>query len=131
MIDPYFFCELCASKHSLVEVVNCKHGIDQLAWDSYNEFKKCPACSGSHFYREKDFNRLLGCGIIIFGILLVPFTYGISLAIVALVDWFLYSRIQDTIVCYNWQGEFFGINSIPENITSFDHHIAELYEEPS
>ena len=29
------------------------------------------------------------------------------------------------------KGEFFGLNLIPENITSFDHHIAELYEEPS
>ena len=112
-------------------MVNCKHGKDQLAWDNYNEFKECPACSGSHFYRQKDFNRLFGCGIIIFCILLVPHTYGISLAIVALVDWFLYSRVPDTIVCYKCKGEFFGIISIPKNIISFDHHIAELYEEPS
>ena len=131
MIYPYFFCELCDVKHALVEVVDCKHGKDQLSWDNYNEFNKCPACSGSHFYRQKDFNRLLGCGIILFGILLVPITYGISLAIVALVDWFLYNRVPDTIVCYKCKGEFFGIHSIPKNITSFDHHIAELYEEPS
>ena len=102
MIDPYFFCELCATKHLLVDMVNCKHGKDQLAWDNYNEFKECPACSGSHFYRQKDFNRLFGCGFIIFGILLVPHTYGISLPIVALVDWFLYSRVPDTIVSVSY-----------------------------
>ena len=69
MIDPYFFCELCETKHSLVDVVDCIHGKDQSSWDKYNEFNKCPACSGSHFYRQKDFNRLLGCGIIFFGVL--------------------------------------------------------------
>ena len=68
---------------------------------------------------------------LVFGILLVPVTYGISLAIVAIVDWFLYNRVPDTIVCYKCKGEFFGILSIPKNITTFDHHIAELYEEPS
>ena len=49
MKEPYFFCELCATKHALVEVVDCQYGKDQLAWDNYNDFKKCPACSGYIF----------------------------------------------------------------------------------
>jgi hypothetical protein len=49
---------------------------------------------------------------------------------VALIDWLLYNQVPDSIVCYKCKGEFFGIKHIPKNISPFDHHIAEIYEEP-
>ena len=131
MINPYFFCELCKDKHELNSKVNCLYNLDQNDWDNFMMFEKCPACESSHFYLQKDFNKILGCGIIIVGIIFVPMTYGLSLAVVAFIDLLLYNQVPDSIVCYKCKGEFFGIKVIPKKILPFDHHIAELYEEPS
>jgi len=131
MINPYFFCELCKDKHELNGKVHCLYNLDQNEWDNFMKFEKCPACESSHFYLQKDFNKVLGCGIIIVGIIFVPMTYGLSLAVVALIDWLLYNQVPDSIVCYKCKSEFFGIKVIPKKILPFDHHIAELYEEPS
>ena len=131
MINQYFFCELCKDKHELNGKVNCLYNLDQNDWDNFMMFEKCPACESSHFYLQKDFNKILGCGIIIVGIIFVPMTYGLSLAVVAFIDLLLYNQVPDSIVCYKCKGEFFGIKVIPKKILPFDHHIAELYEEPS
>ena len=131
MMKPYFFCEYCKGKHELNNNVNCTYSKNQVDWVNYMSFEKCPACESSHFYIQKDFNKILGCGIIILGIIFVPITYGLSLAIVALIDWLIYNQVSDSIVCYKCKGEFFGIDSIPKKILPFDHHIAEMYEEPS
>ena len=128
MINSYFFCELCKEKHELNGNINCNK--DQADWENIMSFEKCPACQSSHFYVQKDFNKILGCGLIILGIVFVPLTYGLSLAIVALIDWLLYNQVPDSIVCYKCKGEFFGIKHIPNDIFPFDHHIAEIYEEP-
>ena len=100
MINPYFFCELCKKKHELNNDVNCAYNKNQHDWENFMLFDKCPACGSSHFYVQKDFNKILGCGLIILGIIFVPITYGLSLAIVALVDWLLYNQVPDSIVCY-------------------------------
>lgn len=92
-------------------------------------FDQCPHCNCTHFYRQKDFNRSIGCLVILAGAVLVPFSYGLSLVVVAMIDWFLYKRVPDEAVCYKCRDVFKNV-SIPENIKPFDHHIAELYEEP-
>ena len=93
-----------------------------------NIFSQCIFCAGTKFYRQKDFNQLIGCLIVLTGAILVPYTYGISLPILILVDWILYSRVSNMIVCYKCKTEFKNTGVIPESITNFDHHTAELYE---
>ena len=122
--------DIYKEKHELNGNINCRYNKDQADWENIMSFEKCPACQSSHFYVQKDFNKILGCGLIILGIVFVPLTYGLSLAIVALIDWLLYSQVPDSIVCYKCKGEFFGIKHIPNDIFPFDHHIAEIYEEP-
>lgn len=95
-----------------------------LPWD----FSQCPYCQSKQFYRRKDFNQVLGCLIVLIGAVLVPFTYGLSLPVLILVDWILYRRVQDVAVCYRCGGEFRGFGPVPETIGKFDHHTAELYE---
>lgn len=92
-------------------------------------FDKCPHCDCEHFYRQKDFNRAIGCLVILSGAVLVPLTYGLSLVVVAIIDWILYNRVPDEAVCYKCREVFKDIE-IPESMKPFDHHIAELYEEP-
>jgi hypothetical protein len=87
----------------------------------------CPECGCKHLYKKKDFNQALGCIIILIGALFVPFTYGLSLVVLFLIDLYLYNKVEDSIECYKCKSEFKNV-SIPDNFTQFDHHTAEIYE---
>ena len=91
------------------------------------DFHSCPICEGTQFYRQKDFNRGLGCVVVLIGILLVPLTHGLSLPVVALIDWLLYRRMPDMTVCYRCGGEFRGM-SVPERLKPYMHHIGLKYD---
>ena len=60
----------------------------------------CPLCGCKHLYRQRDFNRAWGCGLILLGAIFVPWTYGLSLVALSLVDVWLYRRLQPVVVCY-------------------------------
>ena len=60
----------------------------------------CPLCGCEHLYRQRDFNRALGCALVAVGALLVPWTYGLSLVVLGLVDLALYYRLPESVVCY-------------------------------
>lgn len=60
----------------------------------------CPLCSSRHLYRQRDFNRVLGCLIVVVGAALVPWTYGLSLLLCSLLDLWLYYRLPEAAVCY-------------------------------
>lgn len=60
----------------------------------------CPLCGCRHLYRQRDFNRALGCGLVALGAVLVPWTFGLSLIAFGLVDLWLYRRLKDAVVCY-------------------------------
>ena len=69
----------------------------------------------------------MGCLIILVGAVFVPLTYGISLVVLFLLDLLLYGKIKDSIECYKCKTEYKNI-VVPKNMMSFDHHIAEIYE---
>ena len=60
----------------------------------------CPLCGCEHLYRQRDFNRGLGCLLVVIGAILVPWTYGLSLVALSLVDLWLYRRLNNSVVCY-------------------------------
>ncbi len=60
----------------------------------------CPLCGCRHLYRQRDFNRALGCGLVVLGAALVPWTFGLSLVVCGLIDLWLYRRLRDVVVCY-------------------------------
>lgn len=60
----------------------------------------CPLCGCRHLYRQKDVNRLLGCGLVVIGAVLVPWTFGLSLVVFGLIDLWLYRRLKEAVVCY-------------------------------
>lgn len=95
--------------------------------ESVKSLEKCPICDCRRFYRQKDFPRIFGLGIIVVGAVLVPFTYGISLVVLSLIDWSIYKRVPTIAVCYMCRAEFRGI-LIMNNILPFRHHMAEGYE---
>lgn len=91
------------------------------------DFESCPLCECRQFYAQKDFNQALGCLVMLLGIVLVPWTYGLSLPVFALVDWLMYRRIETIAVCYRCGSEFKGL-PVPKHLKNFMHHIGEKYE---
>jgi len=76
--------------------------IDIDCWSSENEtsIDRCVICDCRHLYRQRDFNRALGCSLVAIGAILVPWTYGLSLVLLSLVDLILYYRLPESVVCY-------------------------------
>lgn len=90
-------------------------------------FDRCPICLGNQFYSQKDFSQALGCLIMLIGICLVPFTYGLSLPVFAAFDWLLAKKVATMVVCYRCESEFRGFK-VPEHLKPFMHHIGVRYD---
>ncbi len=120
-------CEICKETKTFNEANFCKDCNNSELFTKDLDFKKCPVCASKHLYRKKDFNQAVGCLIILIGAILVPWTYGISLLVLSLVDYLLYRQIKDSVECYKCKSEFKDI-IVPDYLNVFDHHIAELYE---
>ena len=60
----------------------------------------CPLCGSKHLYRQRDVHRAWGCALVALGAALVPWTYGLSLVVLGLVDLYLHRRLRDAVVCY-------------------------------
>lgn len=67
---------------------------------NYGTIEVCPLCGCRHLYRQRDFNRALGCLLVAVGAALVPWTFGLSLPAFGLVDLWLWRRLRDAVVCY-------------------------------
>lgn len=68
--------------------------------ESSRQLESCLLCGCRHLYRQRDFNRGLGCLLVAIGAALVPWTYGLSLVVLSLVDLVLYYRLPQAVVCY-------------------------------
>ena len=107
----------------------CPH-CEKASWTAparERQFEACMFCGCEHFYRLKDFNKYLGLGVIVVAALLVPRTYGLSMAAAFLIDWALYARTPEMVKCYRCQSEFRGY-PIPDGIRLYDHYTAERVE---
>ena len=51
-------------------------------------------------YIQKDFNRATGVTLVVIGAIFVPWTWGLSLLAVTIVDFALYYYLKDVEVCY-------------------------------
>jgi hypothetical protein len=60
----------------------------------------CPLCDCRHLYRQRDVHRAWGCALVALGAVFVPWTYGLSLVGLGLVDLYLHRRLRDAVVCY-------------------------------
>ena len=89
------------------EVVDCpgcgeSRAVDLAGWpeDAPETVTFCPVCACKHLYRQRDVNRGFGCLLVAIGAVLVPWTYGLSLVLLAGVDFWLYFKLGQSVVCY-------------------------------
>lgn len=119
------FCPHCKELQTIVGTEDLKekrctkcnehvlsHGTD--AFHANETLNQCPACGCTHLYRQRDFNRRLGMAILMVGIVLSFFTYGISLLFVTGLDLFLYFKVKEVAVCYGCSAVYRGYLGIPK-----------------
>lgn len=93
----------------------------------------CPVCSCPDIYRQRDFNRALGIGIIVAGILiglasrsfLVLF---LMLNLVAAIDFAIYRLVREIVICYHCQA-IFGNYPGTKEVPAFDLDTSDKYIE--
>ena len=80
---------------------------------------RCAACDHDQLYFQKDFNRRTGIALVVLGSIFVPWTYGLSLLGVTILDYAVWRLVKDVIVCYQCQAVHRGY-PIPPAIKPFD-----------
>ena len=81
--------------------------------------ERCAACGHDQLYFQKDFNRTTGIALVVLGSIFVPWTYGLSLLGVTILDYVVWRMVKDVIVCYRCQAVHRGYPPNPD-IKPFD-----------
>lgn len=87
----------------------------------------CPVCETEHVYKQKDFNRKLGILLLLVGIAGSFYTYGMSLLVVAIFDWWLYRHVGEVGLCYRCHSQFRGSPEV-EALPPFTLQLHDYYK---
>jgi hypothetical protein len=89
--------------------------------------ERCAACGHDELYFQKDFNRTTGVALVVVGAVFVPWTYGISLLAVTILDYIVWRVVKDVIVCYRCQAVHRGYPPNPAikpfDLATHDRHV--------
>ena len=80
---------------------------------------RCAACGHDQLFFQKDFNRTTGIVLVAIGAVFVPWTYGLSLFAMSILDYIVWRKVKDVIVCYRCQAVHRGYPPNPD-IKPFD-----------
>lgn len=105
-------CEVCQHVQDVHFSIDHEQGI----------LKECPVCSRQDFYKQKDFNRIIGVSLFVIAAILSIWTYGLSLVALYLVDLLLFRKLALVTVCYKCRTNFRKLKNI-EEIRDFDHEM--------
>lgn len=105
-------CEVCEHVHNVHFTHEHEEGI----------LKECPVCSRQDFYKQKDFNRVIGVSLFVVAAILSIWTYGLSLVVLYLLDLFLFRKLALVAICYKCRTNFRKIKNM-EEIRDFDHEM--------
>ncbi|MGZ8710695.1 MAG: hypothetical protein ACXW28_10770 [Thermoanaerobaculia bacterium] len=88
---------------------------------------RCAACGHDQLYFQKDFNRKTGIALVVVGSVFVPWTYGLSLLGVTILDYIVWRMVKDVIVCYQCQAVHRGYPANPSlqpfDLATHDRHV--------
>src|SRR4051795_2388816 len=82
---------------------NCGAASEAVAPPEGALIERCAACGHGELYFQKDFNRTTGIALVVLGSIFVPWTYGLSLLGVTILDYIVWRLVKDVIVCYECQ----------------------------
>jgi hypothetical protein len=89
--EPAHPCEQCGAAN------------DAVAPPAESLIERCAACGHGELYFQKDFNRTTGIALVVLGSIFVPWTYGLSLLGVTVLDYIVWRLVKNVIVCYQCQ----------------------------
>ena len=89
--EPQRVCEHCAAAVAVI------------APAENATIARCAACGHDQLYFQKDFNRTTGIALVAIGAVFVPWTWGLSLLAVTILDYVVWRLVKDVIVCYRCQ----------------------------
>ena len=88
---------------------------------------RCAACGHDQLYFQKDFNRRTGIALVVAGSIFVPWTYGLSLLGVTILDYIVWRMVKDVVVCYRCQAVHRGYPPNPAiapfDLATHDRHV--------
>lgn len=88
---------------------------------------RCAACAHEELYFQKDFNRKTGIALVVLGSIFVPWTWGLSLLGVTILDYIVWRIVKDVIVCYECQAVHRGYPANPAlkpfDLITHDRHV--------
>ena len=105
--EPASSCEHCGTSSSVI------------APPENAIIDRCAACDHDQLYFQKDFNRKTGITLVVIGAIFVPWTWGLSLLAVTILDYIVWRMVKDVIVCYQCQAVHRGY-PIPPALKPFD-----------
>lgn len=89
--------------------------------------ERCAACGHDQLYFQKDFNRKTGIALVVVGSIFVPWTYGLSLLGVTILDYIVWRLVKNVIVCYRCQAVHRGYPANPAlkpfDLVTHDRHV--------
>jgi len=89
--------------------------------------ERCAACGHGELYFQKDFNRTTGVALVVLGSIFVPWTYGLSLLGVTILDYIVWRLVKNVIVCYRCQAVHRGYPPNPAlkpfDLVTHDRHV--------
>ena len=89
--------------------------------------ERCAACDHDQLYFQKDFNRTTGVALVAIGAVFVPWTWGLSLLGVTILDYIVWRMVKDVIVCYRCQAVHRGYPPNPAlkpfDLVTHDRHV--------
>lgn len=131
-----YFCPTCGASNRLEgdpgTVTRCGRCSSSLALvapplEDSVPVSRCVVCGDDKLYVQKRFAQKWGCLIIAVGAVLVPWTYGLSLGVFALVDLVLYRTLPNMTVCYVCGSRYRGAPIHPDH-GPYDLMTAQTYE---
>lgn len=82
---------------------HCGAGSSVVAPPEGTLIDRCAACGHDQLYFQKDFNRTTGVVLVTIGAVFVPWTWGLSLLGVTILDYVVWRVVKNVIVCYRCQ----------------------------
>jgi hypothetical protein len=132
MMEVQITCTSCGSSIEVlpdyhatkVECDVCKH-VQEVKFFKDHEagvLTECPVCTRMDFYKQKDFNRVIGVTLFVIAAILSIWTYGLSLVALYLFDLFLFRKLSLVAICYKCRTNFRKVKNM-DDIRDYDHEM--------